>query len=404
MPLTDIALKNMQPSGRAYKRSDAHGLYILVKPNGSKHWHLHYRFLGKQKVMSYGPYPLISLKEAREKRDRDRKFLIEGIDPMVVKKERKLASERAQRGRFDILAAELLEKNRVEGRAEQTLKKKAWLVEMANKDLAKLAVMEITPSDVLAVLKKQEKAGNLETASRLRTTIGEVFRYAIACGLTENDPTIPLKGALVQKRPRSRSAITNPERLGELLCSIENYSGYRVVALGLRLLALLHVRPGELRFAKWEEFDLEAGKWTIPAERMKMRQPHVAPLPTQAIDILRELQRISHPDGMVLPSQRRRIDPLSENTFNKALRMMGYSKEEMTAHGFRATFSTLANESGEWNPDAIERALAHVDSNEVRRAYNRAAFWEERVEMAQWWADGLEKLQRAATERSLEQE
>lgn len=275
---------------------------------------------------------------------------------------------------------------------------------MANKDLAKLAVMEITPSDVLAVLKKQEKAGNLETANRLRTTIGEVFRYAIACGLTENDPTIPLKGALVQKRPRSRSAITNPERLGELLCSIENYSGYRVVALGLRLLALLHVRPGELRFAKWEEFDLEAGKWTIPAERMKMRQPHVAPLPTQAIGILRELQRISHPEGMVLPSQRRRIDPLSENTFNKALRMMGYSKEEMTAHGFRATFSTLANESGEWNPDAIERALAHVDSNEVRRAYNRAAFWEERVEMAQWWADGLEKLQRAATERSLEQE
>lgn len=403
MPLTDIALKNMKPSGKPYKRSDAHGLYILVKPNGSKHWHLHYRFLGKQKVMSYGPYPLISLKEAREKRDRDRKFLIDGIDPMIVKKERKLASEHAQRGRFDILAAELLEKNRNEGRAEQTLKKKAWLIEIANKDLGKRSVMEITPSDVLAVLKKPEKAGNIETASRLRTTIGEVFRYAIACGLTENDPTVPLKGALIQKRTRSRSAITDPGRFGVLLCAIEEYSGYRVVALGLRLLAILHVRPGELRLAKWGEFDLEGCKWTIPADRMKMRHAHVAPLPRQAIEILRELELLSHSEGMVLPSQRRKIDPLSENTFNKALRMMGFPKEEMTAHGFRASFSTFANESGKWNPDAIERALAHVDSNEVRRAYNRAAFWEERVEMARWWGDELEKLQRVAKEEAIEQ-
>jgi len=398
MPLTDIALKNMQPSNKAYKRSDAHGLYILVKPNGSKHWHLHYRFLGKQKLMSYGPYPLISLKEAREKRDRDRRFLIDGIDPMAVKKERKMASERAHRGRFDILAAELLEKNRAEGRSEQTIKKKAWLIEMANKDLGKLSIMDITSSDVLAVLKKPERAGNLETASRLRTTIGEIFRYAIACGLTENDPTLALKGALIQKRTRSRSAITNPVRLGELLLSIDTYSGYRVVALGLKLLALLHVRPGELRFAKWGEFDFEASQWAIPAERMKMRQAHVVPLSRQAVKVLRELEQVSHPDGMVLPSQRRAIDPLSENTFNKALRGMGYGKEEMTAHGFRATFSTLANESGKWNPDAIERALAHVDGNEVRRAYNRAAFWGERVEMSQWWADELDQLQLVAME------
>lgn len=349
--------------------------------------------------MSYGPYPLISLKEAREKRDRDRKFLLEGIDPMMVKKERKLASERAQRGRFDILAAELLEKNRQEGRAEQTLKKKSWLIEIANKDLGPRPVMEITPGDVLAVLKKQEKLGHIETASRLRTTIGEVFRYAIASALTENDPTVPLKGALVQKRVQSRAAITVPERLGELLVAIEGYSGYRVVALGLRLLAMLHVRPGELRLARWNEFDLTDRKWVIPAERMKMRQPHVAPLPRQTVVILRDLQQLSHPDGMVLPSQRRKVDPLSENTFNKALRMMGFAKEEMTAHGFRATFSTYANESGKWNPDAIERALAHVDGNEVRRAYNRAAFWDERIEMSQWWADELDELQRVALER-----
>jgi len=159
---------------------------------------------------------------------------------------------------------------------------------------------------------------------------------------------------------------------------------------------MLHVRPGELRLAKWGEFDLEGAKWVIPADRMKMRKPHTAPISSQVVETLKELEQLSHSDGMVLPAQRRKIDPLSENTFNKALRMMGYSKEEVTAHGFRATFSTLANESGKWNPDAIERALAHVDGNEVRRAYNRAAFWDERVEMAQWWADSLDYFSESA--------
>ena len=396
MPLTDIALKNMKPAERAYKKADANGLFIWVKPNGSMHWHLKYRFLGREKSMSYGPYPLISLKEAREKRDRDRKLLLEGIDPATVKKERKHAAEVAVRGRFDFLAAELLEKNRLEGKAEQTLRKKAWLVEMANKDLGDRSILDITPSEVLAVLKKQEKVGNLETASRLRTTIGEVFRYAIASGLTTNDPTQPLKGALLRKRVTSRAAITDRRRLGELLVAIEGYGGYRVVALGLRLLSILHVRPGELRLARWDEFDFDAATWGIPAERMKMRSEHLLPLPRQAVEILTQLKALSHPDAMVLPSQSLKVKPLSENTFNQALRKMGFGKDEMTAHGFRATFSTLANESGKWNPDAIEKALAHVEGNEVRRAYARGAFWEERVEMAQWWADLLDELQRVA--------
>ncbi|TMV10023.1 DUF4102 domain-containing protein [Ruegeria sediminis] len=403
MPLTDIALKNLQPSERPYKRSDQNGLYILVKPNGSKHWHLKYRFNSKEKLMSYGPYPLISLKEARDKRDRDRKLLLEGIDPSTVKKERKRAAEVEARGRFDVLAAELLEKNRLEGRAEQTVKKKAWLLGMANKDLEGRPIMEITSSEVLAVLKRQEKTGNLETASRLRTTIGEVFRYAIASGITTNDPTIPLKGALVRKRVKSRSAITDKDRLGELMAAIDSYGGYRVVALGLKLLAILHVRPGELRLAGWNEFDLDAAKWSIPSERMKMRTEHVAPLPRQAILVLEELKTYSHPDALVLPSQSLKIKPLSENTFNQALRKMGFGNEEMTAHGFRATFSTLANESGHWNPDAIERALAHVEGNEVRRAYARGAYWDERVKMSQWWADELDELQRVAMEKALEQ-
>ncbi len=398
MPLTDITLKKLQPFDRPYKRADQNGLYILVKPNGSKHWHLKYRFNNKEKLMSYGPYPLISLKEAREKRDRDRRLLLEGMDPATVKKERKRAAEVEARGRFDVLAAELLEKNRLEGRAEQTVKKKAWLLDMANKDLAGRPVMEISATEVLAVLKRQERAGNLETASRLRTTIGEVFRYAIASGITTNDPTIPLKGALARKRVRSRAAITDKDRLGELMAAIDTYGGYRVVALGLKLLALLHVRPGELRLAEWKEFSLDDARWTIPSERMKMRNEHIAPLPRQAIAILQELKAYSHPDALVLPSQSLKIKPLSENTFNQALRKMGFGKEEMTAHGFRATFSTFANESGYWNPDAIEKALAHVEGNEVRRAYARSVFWDERVKMAQWWADELVELQRVAME------
>lgn len=396
MPLTDIALKKLAPSARPYKRADAHGLHILVKPNGSKHWHLKYRFNGKEKSMSYGPYPLISLRDARDKRDRDRRLLLEGIDPATVKKERKRAAEVAARGRFDTLAGELLEKNRIEGRADQTIKKKSWLIDMANKDLGDRPIMEISPSEILAVLKKQEKVGNIETASRLRTTIGEVFRYAIASGITSNDPTSSLKGALVRKKVTSRAAITDKARLGELLAAIDDYPGYRVVGLGLRLLALLHVRPGELRLAKWDEFDLLEAKWTIPSERMKMRTEHVSPLSRQAVSILNDLKASSHPKAMVLPSQSLKIKPLSENTFNQAIRKMGFGKEEMTAHGFRATFSSLANESGKWNPDAIERALAHLEVNEVRRAYARASFWEERVAMAQWWADELDELQRVA--------
>jgi len=217
MPLTDIALKKLKPLERAYKKADSNGLFIWVKPNGSKHWHLKYRFLGKEKLMSYGPYPLISLKEARDKRDRDKKLLLEGIDPGSVKKERKLAAEIAARGRFEVLAEELLDKNKREGKAEQTIKKKSWLLDMANEKLGKRPIMEITPSEVLAVLKKQEQAGNLETASRLRSTIGEVFRYAIATGVTVNDPTVALKGALVRKRVKSRSAITDKKQLGKLL-------------------------------------------------------------------------------------------------------------------------------------------------------------------------------------------
>ena len=397
MPLTDIALKNLKPSDRPYKVSDANGLYILVKPNGTKHWRMKYRFMGKEKLMAYGPYPLISLKEAREKRDRDKKLLIEGIDPSAVKKERKLATLVAERGRFDCVAAELLEKNRLEGRAEKTIKKKAWLIDIANKDLGERSIVEITAGEVLAALKKQEKLGNLETASRLRTTIGEVFRYAVASGLATNDPTQALKGALIRKQVQSRAAITDRKRLGDLLRAIDTYSGYRVVKLGLRLLALLHVRPGELRFAGWDEFDFVAAKWTIPAERTKTRREHIAPLPRQAIEVLEELKPLSHPKALVLPSQSLKIKPLSENTFNQAIRNMGFEKSEMTSHGFRATFSTLANESGLWNPDAIERALAHLEGNEVRRAYARGAYWEERVRMAQWWADELDVLQRGAT-------
>ncbi|WP_425045252.1 tyrosine-type recombinase/integrase [Primorskyibacter sp. S87] len=307
------------------------------------------------------------------------------------------------RSRFTVglpqLQTNFSKKKRLEGRAEQTIKKKAWLLGMAKEALGERPITEISAPEILAVLKKQEKQGNLDTANRLRSIIGEVFRYAIAVGIATDDPTQPLKGALARKWVKSRAAITDRDRLGELLVAIDGYGGYRVVALGLRLLSILHVRPGELRLAAWKEFDLDAARWSIPAERMKMGTEHISPLPTQAITILEELKAYSHPDALVLPSQSLKIKPLSQNTFNQALRKMGFGKEEMTAHGFRATFSTFANESGLWNPDAIERALAHIEGNDVRRAYARGAYWDERVRMSQWWADQLDEVQRAATER-----
>lgn len=246
---------------------------------------------------------------------------------------------------------------------------------------------------VLKCLRKVEAKGNYETARRLRAKIGAVFRYAIANGVAETDPTYALRDALIRPTVTSRAAIIDPKALGGLLRAIDGFEGQMTTRIALRLLALLAQRPGELRHATWEEFDLGNAVWSIPAERMKMRRTHRVPLPDAALALLSELRELTGSGRYLFPSLRSVARPMSENTLNGALRRMGYGGDEMTAHGFRATFSTLANESGLWNPDAIERALAHVEANEVRRAYARGEHWDERVRMADWWAGFLGNAQ-----------
>lgn len=284
-----------------------------------------------------------------------------------------------------------------EGRAETTLEKTKWLLGFARPIIGERPIAEISAAEVLAVLRKVEVRGRLETARRLRSTIGSVFRYAIATARADNDPTFALRGALTTPKVKPRAAVIEPRAVGALLRSVWDYDGQPVTKAALQLMAYLFPRPGELRLAEWPEFDFEAAVWSIPAPRMKMRRPHKVPLPSQAIAILTQLRDITGSGRLVFPSVRSKLRPISDNTLNAALRRLGYSQDEATAHGFRATASSLLNESGLWHADAIERQLAHEDGDAVRRAYARAEFWDERVRMMQWWADKLDALREGAT-------
>jgi integrase len=355
-----------------------------------------YTYRGREKLLSFGPYPLVSLRQAREKRDAARLLLLEDRDPSEEKKRARIEKDRERAITFGSVAGEYLDKVEKEGRAPATMKKLRWLVAQTEKDLGERPIRQIEAPDILRTLKKVEANGTYETTSRLRSMIGSIFRYAVATGRATHDPSEALKGALVRHRVKSRAALLDRRSIGEFLVRLDGFSGQPTTRIGLNLLVLLAPRPGELRLARWEEFDVEEAVWRIPAERMKMRRPHRVPLPPQALDLLDELHRISGTSAYVFPSSRSWKSPISQNTFNSALRRLGYKKHELSAHGFRATFSTFANESGLWNADAIERALAHVEANDVRRAYVRGEHWEERVRMAAWWAAQLEEMKTQA--------
>ena len=392
MPLTDATIRVLKPKVKPYKVSDFEGLFMTVKPTGSRLWHFKYRIDGKEKLLSIGVYPEITLAQARGKKDEARALLASGKDPGDAKKDQQ-RQERARRGNtFEVMAQEFSAKAIAEGRAAATQVKTEWLLNMAIASFGRRPITDVTAPMILACLRKVEAKGNHETAKRLRAKIGAVFKYAVAVGLAETDPTFALQGALIRPKTKPRAAITDEAQLGGLLRATDGFQGQTATRLGLMLLALLVPRPGELRKAKWVEFDIKAKIWSIPAERMKMRRAHQVPLPAQAIAVLEELRNLTGSGEYVLPSLRTPTRTMSENTLNVALRIMGYSGDEMTSHGFRATFSTLANESGLWHPDAVERALAHVDENAVRRAYARGQHWEERVRMADWWAGLLDDL------------
>lgn len=392
MPLSDAKIRNLKSKSKPYKVSDFDGLFVLVKVSGSKSWRFKYRIDGKEKLIVFGDYPAVSLSKARELRDAARTNLADGLDPSELKQEEKLRRAEASGQTFEKIGAAFLAKQRKEGKSKATLDKTAYHLKLANRDFGKKPITAITAPMILRTLRKVEAKGNYETAHRLRARIGSVFRYAVASGLAETDPTYALRDALIRPTRQHRAAITDPNAFGALLREIDVFEGQVTTRIALRLLALLAQRPGELRHAKWSEFDETERVWAIPAGKIKMRRDHFVPLADQAIVLLDELRTLTGESEYLFPSLRSWHRPMSENTMNAALRRMGYSGDEMTAHGFRATFSTLANESGLWNPDAIERALAHEERNEVRRAYARGAHWEERVRLSDWWAGYVDEL------------
>jgi integrase len=392
MALTDIAIRTTKPKRKAFKLSDGGGLYLLIQPRGARLWRLAYRFSGKQKVLAFGIYPAVTLAEARAKRDAAKKHLNDDLDPSV---QRKL--EKQARGiSFKLVATELLDKMRREGRATTTLAKTEWLLDFAFPVIGDRPVAKVSATELLAVLRKIENRGKYETARRLRSTCGMVFRYAIATGRAERDPSIDLRGALTAPKVRHRAAILEPTAIGALLRAIDGFDGQSTTRAALRLAPMVFVRPGELRQAEWKEFDLEKAEWIISEEKMKMRRPHRVPLSRQAVAILKDLKAITGEGHWLFPSVRSVMRPISENTLNAALRRLGYGSNEMTAHGFRAMAATRLNEMGRWNPDAIERQLAHQEVNAVRRAYTHGAeYWSERVSMMQAWTEYLDELREA---------
>jgi integrase len=389
----DTYFRHLKPCEKDYKRSESGGLFMLVTTTGSKLWRLSYRFDAKQKLLALGQYPMTSLADARIKRDNAKKLLAEGIDPSADRKEERRNARMARANTFEAIAKELMEKFEAQGDAPTTLKKKRWLLDFANKEFGKRPIAEIKAPEILDALRKIEKRGRHETATRARGTVGAVFRFGIATGRAERDPTADLRGALITPTVTHRAAIVEPKAVGALLRAIDGFEGNAVTRYALKLAPLVFVRPGELRQAEWAEFNLAEAEWRIPAKKMKMRRPHRVPLAPQAVEILRELQEATGGSRFLFPSVRSWHRPISDNTLNAALRRLGYDKTELTIHGLRSTASTLLNESGKWQVDAIERQLAHQDANEIRGAYTHAAeFWQERVRMMRWWANELDRL------------
>lgn len=394
MVLTDTAIRNAKPADKPYKVTDSQGLYLLVNPRGSKLWRIKYRIDGVERKLSLGAYPEITLAEARAARDAARRQLAHAIDPNVAKRQARIEASIRASNSFASVAEELIEKKAREGLAEPTLEKMRWFVKLMGADFGKRPVTDITPQELLHELQKHERRGRLETANLLRAFASRVFRFAVATARAERDPAQLLIGALTTPRVKHFAAIIDPNEFGALLRAIEDYQGDPAVMYALKLTPHVFQRPGELRQMEWAEINFDKAVWTIPVTKMKMRQPHSVPLSRQALAILQAMRSLSGSGRYVFPSIRTRARPISENTINAALRRMGYSKEQMTAHGFRTSASSLLNESGKWNPDAIERALAHMVAGSVRRIYNQSAYWAERVEMAQWWSDYMDELRK----------
>lgn len=388
MPLTELSVKALKPAEKTIRVFDGHGLYLEITPTGRKYWRLKYRHAGKERLLALGVYPRVTLAQARDKFKAAHKLLEEGQDPSfsMSRRAKRAAAVMSAANSFEAIAREWWE-----------VKKKIWVESHANRIITSFEkdvfpqigcrpVREITTPELMAVLRTVEKRGVYDTLSRVQQRMRAVFRYAIQTGRAHHNPAAELGGVFVAPRVKHREALAADE-LPEFLFALKTYPGTPEVKLGIELLLLTFVRPGELRWATWDEFDLEGAVWRIPAERMKMRAPHLVPLSKQTIEILRALHALTGHHQLLFPGSVDKSRPISENTFNDAIRKrLGFAA---TSHGFRATASTILNEQ-HFRADAIERQLAHTEKNRVRAAYHRSEYLEERKQMMQWWADYLD--------------
>ena len=388
MPLTDTTIRNIKPGTKPQKLFDAGGLFILVAPNGGRWWRLKYRFGGKEKLLSLGIYPDVGLKEAREKRDALRKQIAAGVDPSGARRDEKASRSYT----FEIVAREYIS-SRSKRWSPRTL---SLVTSRLKTDLfpkiGSRPINAIAAKELLRVLQAVQGRGAVETAHRLRQDASLIFRFALAQGHVDRDPAADLRGALHERTTKHHASITEPKEIGALMRAIEGYSGEPAVRAALRLAPHVFLRPGELRAAEWTEIDFDAAEWRVQANRMKLKETHIVPLSRQALRILTELRAITGKRRLIFPSIRTAERPISETTINATLRRMGYTKEQMTGHGFRSLASTRLNESQKWHRDAIERQLAHGERDKVRASYNYAEHLIERRKMMQWWSDYLDAL------------
>jgi len=396
MPLTDTVARNAKPGIKPVRLFDEKGLYLEISPAGGKWWRFKYRFDGKEKRLSLGVYPEVSLKDARQRRDEARKLLADDVDPGENRKAKKLARDDLAGNSFEVVAREWFAKYEPTWTAGHSSK----IISRLERDIfpwiGLRPIAEIKAPQLLACLRRVEDRGALETAHRSLQNCGQVMRYAVATGRAERDITADLRGALPPVKPSHHAAITDPKKIAELLRAIDAYEGTFITKCALRLAPLLFVRPGELRNAEWSEVNLEQAEWNIPAARMKMREPHLVPLCTQAVEILTELHALTGSSRYVFPGARTNGRPMSDNAILAALRRMGYAKDEMSGHGFRAMARTILDEILGVRPDYIEHQLAHAVRDPNGRAYNRTTHLEARRNMMQQWADYLDKIKAGA--------
>jgi len=396
MPLTDKTVKGLKPEARDYKRADANGLFVLVRPNGSKLWRFRYRFGRREKLLSIGAYPEVSLRDARDARDDARKLLREGLDPSAEKQARKAAAVVDERGTFRVVAEEWLAKQAVEWVPEYTKKVRARVERNLLPQLGSRQAATLTAPDFHRVLKRISDVGHHETARRTLQNCGQIMRFAAMTGRAQGDPTALLKGALPRPKAAHHAAIVEPRAFGDLLRAIEEYQGSMEVSVALRIAPHVALRPGELRRAEWSEVDLDSRLWTIPASKMKMREDHMVPLSRQVVALFEEIRPLSSRSTFVFPSPRSATRPLSDMALLSALRNLGFDKETATVHGFRASFRTIADEKLGAEAHLLEHSLAHAVRDANGRAYNRTTHLEDRRVLMQRWSDYLDELRGGA--------